>query len=103
MINQDSLLKMFVIDLNSKLCHPSAKPQKEVAHEHRKNCLCTSNGSSALTRVPSLCRGVSGRLQDPAFLLVGSISLHGLCPTDVPRKFERHRGLPESAILQEIG
>src|SRR3989304_828252 len=95
---------MSVIDLNSKsvFCHPSAKPQKGMAYEHWKNCLYTSDGSFALTRISPLCRPVSRRLQDPEFLFPGSIALYGLCPTDLPGKFAGYRSLSASTVLQAL-
>src|SRR5208337_1746657 len=53
--------------------------------------------SSAQPRVPQVCATLRGQLPGAEFLLLGPVSLHGICPVDLPRESARHRGLPALA------
>src|SRR3990172_2033395 len=95
---------MSIIYLTSKSIsgHPSVNQQGGMTYEYGKNHLRSGDGPCPLARISPLRRTVSRRLQNPALLLARSISLHGLCPTDVPGKLARHRGLSESPVLQAL-
>src|SRR6185312_9229015 len=82
-------------DLNSK----SAKPmlpqpvRKELTNEWQQIGLFSIDGLPLLVPVSGMRRTLSWRLQTQELLLLGSVSLHGLCPADVSRKPARYRSL----------
>src|ERR1035441_5423938 len=59
--------------------------------------LCSGYGTHPADGVRALCRSVRGKPQSPELHLHGSISVHGLCTTDVSRKPARHRSMPAFA------
>src|SRR3990172_10459940 len=95
---------MSIIDLTSTSVsgHPSVNQQGGMTYEYWKHHLRSGDGPCPLARISPRRRTVSRRLQNPALLLARSISLHGLCPTDVPGKLARHRGLSASPVLQAL-
>jgi hypothetical protein len=84
---------MFFIDLNDSKGHTSAKLQKEMTCEFRKNNLCPTHGLSTYLRIPSVCPMIPWPLQNEKLFLLGSVSLHGLRTAYVSREFKGHRGL----------
>ena len=84
---------MFFIDLNTPKGHTSAKLQKEMTCEFRKNNLCPTHGLSTHLQIPSMCPTIPWSLQDEKLFLLGSVSLHGLRTTYVSRKSKGYRGL----------
>src|SRR6267143_1523508 len=106
------------IDLNSRPGKPMLPRlmRKEMADECWQIDLLTTNGLSSCVRISAVRRTLSGRLQAQEFLLLGPVSLHGLCPTNLSRKFARYRSLsarqsnqalphgnPWSCLTQYIG
>src|SRR5713101_5802436 len=73
-----------------------------MAHEFGSDDFCASDGFSAVVGVSSVCRALSGRLQGPEFLLLGSVSLSGLRATHRARKFAGHRSLPTLATAEAV-
>ena len=73
-----------------------------MAYEFWKNNFFSIDGFPADVRISKMCRTVQRPLQDKKFFLLGSISLPGFCPTDLPRKPQRHRILSESATIETI-
>ena len=86
---------MVVIDLNFKSpkCHTSSSRRKEAAHEFRENHFLPTDGLFASLRISSMRRALPRQLQNQILLLLGSVPLHGLCPTRLSRKSPRYRGL----------
>src|SRR5512134_1215964 len=89
---------MTIIDLNSGFpkCHTSAPPQKEMADECRSDDFLSTDGFPPHPRVSPMHRALPRQLQDPELLVLGPVSLLGLCPTHLSRKPQRHPGLPQS-------
>ena len=85
--------RFFDLNWDSRRSHTFAVPRKEVADESRQNALCPVDGFSPGLRIPQMRRAVSWTLQGPKFFLLGSFSLLGLRPTDLPGKPARHRSL----------
>src|SRR5437773_1060227 len=84
-----------VIDLNSEAVKAMLPRhlRKELLDECWPIDLFTTDGLSSRSRVSPMRRALQGRLQTQEFLLLGPVSLHGLRPAYVPRKFARHRSL----------
>ena len=72
------------------------------AHVQRTLRLFTAHGIFPVARVSTMCSPVPGPLQGATVLLSGSVSLHGLCPTDRSREPARHRNLPSSTTAQTV-
>src|SRR5215475_15826844 len=91
-------------DLNSKSAQPML-PQltrKELADEHRQIDFLSTDGLSAMDSVPGVRRTLSWRLQTKKLFMLGPVSLHGFCSTDVSRKSARYRSLPASQSIQAL-
>lgn len=86
--------KMFFFDTTSPMSHTSSSSQKEMTHGYWKTYLCPNHGFSANLRILSMRSTISRSLQNKKLFMLGSVSLHGLCPTYLPRESERYRGLP---------
>ncbi len=84
---------MFFIDLNTPKGHTSAKLQKDMTCEFRKNNLCPTHGLSTHLRIPPMCPTIPWSLQDEKLFMLGLVSLHGLRTAYVSRKSKGHRGL----------
>jgi hypothetical protein len=89
---------MQFIDLKSKTLqsHTSASPRKEMANEFRKDGVLSTDGLSALIRIPPLCGSLSRQLQSEKLFMLGPVSIDGLCSAHLSRKSQRHRDLFES-------
>src|SRR6185503_10037627 len=82
-------------DLKSKSAK-SLLPQllrKEMADEWWQIDLFTTDGLSTLGPVPRMRCPLPRRLQTQKLFVLGPVSMHGVRPAYVPRKFARHRGL----------
>jgi hypothetical protein len=91
-------------DLNSesaksKLPHPT---RKELVNEWRQIDLLSIDGLPPLDPVSGMRRTLSWRLQTQEILLLGPISLHGLCPANISRELARHRSLPACQSNQAL-
>jgi hypothetical protein len=95
---------MPVIDLNlpPKLRYLSAIifRQEESANVHGQACLLSTYGSSTPIHFQALRTTLPRRPVYQAVPVHGSVSLHGLCATDLPRKPPRYRDLPSSSQKQ---
>jgi hypothetical protein len=85
---------MFFIDLDAPKGRTSVIVQKEMGCEFWKNNLRPTHGLSTDLRITSMCSTIPWSLQDEKLFMLGSVSLHGLCTTDVSRRFDGYRGLP---------
>src|SRR5882724_741245 len=92
------------IDLNSEPAKPMLPrlQRKEMANECWQIDLLTTDGLSSGTRVSPMRRTLPRRLQAQELLLLGSVSLHGLCPINISRKPARYRSLPASSAKQAL-
>src|SRR6266567_1106105 len=84
-----------VIDLNServKLMLPRLL-RKELLDECWPIDLFTTDGLSSRSRVSPMRCALPGRLQTQELFLLGPVSLHGLCPANLPRELARYRSL----------
>ena len=60
------------------------------------------DGFSPEARIQQVRQALPRRLSRQQFLLPRSISLHGICATDLPRKSPRHRNLPASSATETV-
>ena len=96
--------KMSLIDLKFSLpeCHTPASIKQEMTYELRKNNFFATNGISPHPRISQMRRAIQRQLQSQKLLLLGPISLHGLCPTYLPRKPEGYSGMPQRNEAQAL-
>src|SRR5579863_7402229 len=96
--------KMRFFDLNyfPPIGHTSAYPRKEMAHEYRKNRLCSTDGFCSIVRVSKVCGTIPWQLQGAHLLVSGSVPLSILRAADVPREPQGHRGLPARGEAQTL-
>src|SRR3989338_8751072 len=73
-----------------------------MTHESRTDRLCATGGASSQQGVSKMRRPLSRRLLSQEFLLLGSVSGDGICPTDLPGKLARHRSLPSLRAWQTL-
>src|SRR5713226_7850204 len=93
-----------VIDLNSepvKAMLPRVL-RKELLDECWPIDLFTTDGLSSSSRVSPMRCALQRRLQAQDLFVLGPISLHGVRPANVPRKFARHRSLSASQPNQAL-
>src|SRR5512136_2646044 len=93
---------MFFIDLNTPRVHTSAKLQKEMTCEFRKNNLCPTHELSTHLRIPSMCPTIPRSLQDEKLFMLGPVSLHGLRTAYLSRESARYRGLPSFSSTETL-
>ena len=92
--------KMSVIDLKSILSilcyysHSVINLDKGVANEYWKNDFRSSHGFFTITQISQMCQTLSRQLQNQKLFLLRPIFVHGLCSTNLSRKFARYRNLP---------
>ena len=86
---------MRFIDLKSKSfqSHTCASSRKEMADEFGKDSVFSTDGLFAVIRVSPLCGSLPWPLQGEKFLLLGSVSVFGLCSAHLSRKPQGHRDL----------
>jgi len=86
---------MGVIDLKmfSGRGHTSAFRQKEMADELRSNYILPIDGLCPHARIQAMRKTLQRQLQDKELHLLGSVSLYGLCPADLPGESERYPGM----------
>src|ERR1051326_5597613 len=84
-----------LIDLNLGIHsnHPCALSRKETSDEFRQNDLLSIDGFPSHLRVSQMRRALQRKPQAQGFLVLGSVSLYGLCPTYLSREPERYRNL----------
>ena len=73
--------------------HTSAFWQKEMADELWSYHILPIDGFCSHERFPAMRKMLQWKLQDKEFHLLGPVSLHGLCPADLPGEPERHPGM----------
>lgn len=90
---------LHVIDLKfvRLVPHNSTNEWKENGVEYRPNRLFSNHGSPLPARFSAIRRTISGEFQSQNVFLQGSIPLHGVRSTLVPRKSARYR------ILSSVG
>src|SRR5512135_2939552 len=94
--------KIGEIDLNFDLLPWHARPAWRAWHEQRTNHLRSVARPSSHERIPGVRRAISRRSSHQDLLLLGSVSVHDLCTTFLPRKPARYcrlPAIPESAAL----
>src|SRR3989338_5946069 len=84
--------KNALIDFNGLPCYFSA-PNQGATNEQRKKCLLSVDGIPPVARIQKMRSAISRRLQGPPIFMHGSILVHGVCPTGIPRKLARYRSL----------
>ncbi len=90
-----------VIDLKSRHHFRSAGTRKR-RHEQRTGFVYATDGSSAPARIPQMRRALRRQSSSSQFLLLGPVSLYGVCPVELPRESARHRGLPAFAAAPTL-
>jgi hypothetical protein len=84
--------ELSVIDLNLTLDFgPFAL--KGMADECRTDGFCPDHGFSASQRISQMHRPLRRTAQGSEFFLHGSVSVHGICPTELSRESAGYRGL----------
>src|SRR5271157_575500 len=84
-------------------CHsPASRLQEMATYELRENDLFSVNGLYTPIRIPSMRRTIQRQLQGYKLLMLESVSLHGICSTDLPGKPERHSGLSTGNPAQTL-
>src|SRR5512139_1325110 len=76
--------------------------KEERPHEFRKNYFLAADGFSLPLRISPVCAAVQRQFQNQELLLLGSVSVHGLCPADLSRESARYPGLPASNPFQAL-
>src|SRR5260370_13825817 len=71
-------------------------------HESRTISVRATDGSSAHSRVSQVCAALRRQLPGAEFFLLGPVSLHGVCPVDLPRESARHCCLPSLARAADL-
>ena len=84
-------MKCTVFDLKLQACfdHLFRVLGEDSRHASGQNGLCATDGFDPDARISSLRQSLSGRLQGQYFFLLGPVSVHGLRPIDLSRKFAR--------------
>src|SRR5258707_10613042 len=92
------------LDLNSEsaFCDPVKNFFAGVIDAYRQVDLRSVDGTSAINNLPSLCGPLRRTPQGQAFQLPGSISLDGVCATDVSREPARYRSLSSRSVFQAL-
>src|SRR3972149_11711883 len=62
-------------------------------HEQPTDRFFSTDAVDPSPTIPTMRRALSRHGQGPGFQLLGSVSVHGLCATDLSRKSARHRSL----------
>src|SRR2546429_7867261 len=75
---------------------------KEETREPGTNRVCSTHQLSFAQRIQSLCRPLRWPQARASLFVLGPISDDGLCPTNLPREFARHRSLSASARPQAL-
>src|SRR5690606_19203568 len=83
-------------------CHSLALKGEEMANEFRKNNIFSDHGLSANVRVPAVRRTIFGKLQNQELLLLGSISEHGICSTNLQGKSAGYSGVPACSQTKNL-
>jgi hypothetical protein len=73
-----------------------------LGHEHRQDAFRAAHGFSALEQLRPGCRALRRQPRGSQAVLRRAISDHGVRPTDLPREFARHRGLPVGTSLEAL-
>ena len=93
-----------VIDLKyfQPVCHRSGHTRKEMTHVHWKDNIFPSLGLHANAYISSLRCSLSWRSQCSKLYMSGSISLYGLCSTDIPGESPRYRSLSPCTTAEVV-
>ncbi len=80
-------------DLKSSLgiSHSRGNKHEELTHVYRQTDFFAGHRTCASSGLSPKCRPLPGQLQDQGLHLSRSISLHGLCATDLSGKSQRYR------------
>src|SRR5664279_4130423 len=76
---------------NLGISHSRRNKYEEQTHVYRQTDFLTGRGAYAASGFSPKCCPVPRQLQDQGFHLSRSISLHGLCTTDISGKSQRYR------------
>src|SRR5437667_8323100 len=85
MVDRNLGAKRAVIDLNGDHYEPGTIS------------VHAADGSSFASRVSPMCTTLWRQLPGAEFLVLGPVSVHGVCAVDLPRESARHRRLPAFA------
>src|SRR5213594_1978877 len=75
---------------------------EESSCESRTNCFCPDHGVYLPRRLPSLRAKIRRQPKHTATVVLGSISCHGICSTDLPSQSAGYRSLPGSTTEQAL-
>lgn len=73
-----------------------------MADEFWKNNICSDHGLLAHLRIPAMRRTICRELQSQKLFLLGSISEHGICSTDLQRKPAGHSSLSSCNKTEDL-
>ena len=93
-----------VIDLKyfQPVRHPSGDTQKETTNVFWQADIFTSHGLYAHSHISPLRCSLSRRPQCPKLYMPRSISLYGLCSTDIPSESPRYRSLSSRSTAEVV-
>src|ERR1700683_2305466 len=89
-------------DLNGGRALRAELVRSTMVRESRPNRLLSVVGLSAGSGVSPLRCSIRRRCAAARFLLLGSVSVDGLCPTDLSGWSSRHRSVPEISGRQAL-
>ncbi len=81
---------------------PSIHFPGQRSYVHGQSRLFSSHGTFTMAYISSLCSTLSRRPQDSILFLSRSVSMHGICPVNLPRKPTRYRGLLTCSTQQVV-
>src|SRR5210317_2649385 len=97
---------MGVTDLNWSSLHiksdPSFHSLGQRSYVYGQSRLFSTHGPSTVAYLSALCSTLSRQSQNPVLFLPRSVSMHGICPTDLSRKPARHRSLFARSTKQAL-
>ena len=79
-----------------------AEQVRGVNHVYRQARFLSSDGASSAPCFSSMCRSLQRQLQGQGVLLPRAVSLHGICPVDLPREPAGHRILSAGTEEQAL-
>src|SRR6266576_5547284 len=96
------LVKIDLKSDSSKLLSFPRSSRKETIDECWQIDLLTTNRVPSDNGISPMRGPISGRLQTQELLLLGPVSLYGLCPTNLSGEPARHRSLPAVATSKAL-
>ena len=87
-------MEFFDLNSESQIGDTFAFERKEIAYEYRKNHFLSTDGLSTKLRISKMRGVLSRQLQSQKFFMLGPVSLHGFCATDLSGESSGYPGMP---------